>query len=93
MFHQFYVEICFAKEPTFSPDVSVSNISTTHTHAGTMLVSGRNVLDALGTVFEKTQNIDNSWKEGWRSSSVGDVFHVEDYGYYVVDNIGFNLIA
>lgn len=54
--------------------------------------NGISSLDKLTVAYQSTQNLEEPWQDGQRSSMVGDIFELDGATRYVVRAVGFEQI-
>jgi len=92
-----HIKILHAKKPTFTELETVpKDLMAEFTVVGEHVSADTDTNVAMNKAFDATQNLEEPWKEGVRSTSVGDIFLVtEDDAdttqIYSVDNVGFSL--
>jgi FKBP-type peptidyl-prolyl cis-trans isomerase (trigger factor) len=89
------IMVFHAKNPTFTQVTklpSIPELEKDYSYVGSFEINGSfSVDETLEAVFEKTQNVFESWSpNNHRSSSVGDLMVVDYETTYSVSPIGFS---
>ena len=88
---KFAVQLLHNTKPTFECPKTMSDlrpVMDNYKEVHEFEIEADTARDACEIVFERSQNVYDSWKEPNRSTSVGDVMMIMGIGVYAVDRIG-----